>query len=78
MELMSFLCTPNGIPIAALGVGCIGAIIWLLVDRRFRQIPDDPMRRVLKQDFGRLIVLLGGGTGYIVGLVLSQFISFRC
>jgi hypothetical protein len=76
--MMSVLCSPNGgFPLIGLGVGCLAAIIWMGAHGRLRRIPDDPLARYNYQTVGGLIVLLGGGTGYIVGLIVSQFISFR-
>ena len=79
-EMMNLLlCSPNGgFPLVGLGVGIIATIIWMAVDPRFRKYPDDPLRRSINLQLTNLIVILGGGTGFIVGLVLSQFISFRC
>jgi hypothetical protein len=78
--MMNFLlCSPNGgFPLVGLGVGIIATIIWMAVDPRFRKYPDDPLRRSINLQLTNLIVILGGGTGFIVGLVLSQFISFKC
>jgi hypothetical protein len=77
--MMSVLCSPNGgFPLIGLGVGCLAAIIWMVAHGRLRRIPDDSLARYNYQTVGGLIVLLGGGTGYIVGLIVSQFISFKC
>src|ERR1700722_16606987 len=81
-QMMNFLlCSPNGgLPLIGLGAGGIAAIIWMVVKGRYRQSqsPDDPVRRLIFLDIGRLFVLLGCGTGFIIGLILSQFISLRC
>jgi hypothetical protein len=75
------LCSPNGgFPLIGLGVGGIAAIIWMAVKGRYRQSqsPEDPVRRLIFLKIGGLFVLFGCVTGFIIGLILSQFISLGC
>ena len=80
--MMNFLvCSPSGgFPLIGLGAGGIAAIIWMVANGRYRQSrsPEDPVRRLIFLDIGGLFVLLGCGTGFIIGLILSQFISLGC
>jgi hypothetical protein len=78
--MMNFFC-PNGsadMAGAGLIIGLVATIIWTSVDPRFRRYPDDPVSRMNYLNFGKLVIVLGGGAGFMMGLALNQFISFKC
>jgi hypothetical protein len=76
--MMGILCSPNGgFPLIGLGIGCLAAIIWMVANGRLRRIPDDPVARLNYSSVGKLIVVFGGGSGYVIGLMVDQFVSFK-
>jgi hypothetical protein len=78
--MMSILCSPNGgFPLIGLVVGGFAALIWMMVHGRFRETPDNPIPRFsIKWEWRQLIIYFWAGVGFVIGLVLSQFISFKC
>ena len=73
--MMSLLCRPDAIPLAGAAVELIAIFIWVTVDPRYRRDPVDPVARLTQLNFGNLLIFLGGLTGYMVGSILSFFIS---